>query len=51
MDKNKASKEVFSLKHNALSFLSLKISLCAEGDGEIIYNNFICKPIKQGVLI
>lgn len=45
--KNETSIEVSSLNHNALSgFLSLKIGLCSEGDGEVVFKNFIYKPIK-----
>lgn len=35
------------MNHNALTvFLSLRISLCAEGEGEAVFKNFIYKPIK-----
>jgi xylan 1,4-beta-xylosidase len=35
------------MNHNALSvFLSLQIGLCAEGEGEVVFKNFIYKPIK-----
>ena len=45
--KNETSIEVSSLNHNALSgFLSLRIGLCAEGEGEVVFKNFIYKPIK-----
>jgi len=45
--KNETSIEVSSLNHNALSgFLSLKIGLCSEGNGEIVFKNFKYNPIK-----
>ena len=45
--KNETSIEVYSLNHNALSeFLSFRIGLYAEGKGEVVFKNFIYKPIK-----
>ena len=45
--KIESSLEVSALHHNALGgFLSLRIGLCAIGEGKVIFKNFTYKPIK-----
>jgi len=45
-NKIETSVEVSSLNHNALSgFLSLRIGLCAMGEGVVKFRNFVYKPI------
>jgi len=45
--KNETYIDVYSLNHNTLSeFLSFRIGLYAEGKGEVVFKNFIYKPIK-----
>ena len=46
-NKIESSVEVSGLHHNVLSgFLSLRLGLCAIGDGTVRFKNFMYKPIK-----